>query len=383
MCVLAMKMGRSRLGEGGVWLTRRTFVGAAISIAAPGVALGSPSAFPGQPGNPVGHAAAPGYPGSLTPWPGGSFASGTPGNPKVYSFYDFVSGPRGVLIGSGLHDIAFVGCRFQSNSLDNYNVQVAAGDGKNVTFSYCTVAPLVSLEAQPPGGGGYATWPSGGIGQNVRGSSTLCSIVGAHSYQYSFNIFSSNVFCDHCDIWGSGNGLIVYGPADAVRIQDCWIHDCAAGDTGYHVDGIAYPNNQTPPTNVIIDHCTVASIGNTQGIGFQQPSSPYNGLAINNCYLSGFGYCCNPGTSFAGNRNVVVTNNIFGTDLPWLFGAVYGDEIASFRKASNPTNVWSGNKLKIVPGSIVSSESHPRWTRWQDGFFVWPDGSFRAMDWRG
>jgi hypothetical protein len=153
---------------------------------------------------------------------------------------------------------------------------------------------------------------------------------------------------ENCDIWGVGNGLIIYGPAHTIRIQDCWIQACAAGDTGYHVDGIAYLNNRVPPTNVVIDHCAVASIGNTQGIGFQPPSSPYNGLTINDCYLSGFGYRCNPGTSFAGNTNVVVTNKIFGTDLPWLF---------------------------------ASSDSYPRWTPSQNGFFVWPDGSFRAADW--
>src|SRR5579864_2928668 len=92
--------------------------------------------WPGQTGNSVGYAA---Y-GKLgtTPWPGGSFQSGTSTNPTVYTGYvftgsqtisgsyiqfvscDFNAGTGGVLVTGS--NITFTGSRFQSNSTENYNV---------------------------------------------------------------------------------------------------------------------------------------------------------------------------------------------------------------------------------------------------------------------
>ena len=93
--------------------------------------------FPGQGGNPVGFAAAPGFPGSLTvtTWPpalsGGdsgspAWGSGTTGNPTLVKFRDFVGASGG---GAGfwpvsidgidshgpVNHVKFIGCRWQTN----------------------------------------------------------------------------------------------------------------------------------------------------------------------------------------------------------------------------------------------------------------------------
>jgi hypothetical protein len=289
-----------------------------------------PGAFPGQAGNPVGYEAAPGYPGSLTPWTGGSTiaTSGTMATPKVYSFQDFSAGTGGTLI-TGSH-LKFVGCRFQSNDLENYNVQVT---GSDITFEYCSVTPLVSLASAPP----HPAWPSGGAGMQLIGNGTGYQIGGDDGYEYGLN-------------------------------------DAAA--QMYHTDGPGYLNGGTPPQNVSILNNTIASIGNTNGIALQAATSPYVNITMSGNYLSGFGYTADVGHETTGSTQMTVTNNTFGTDLPWVYGPIYADATELYSQA---TNTWSGNRLKVLAATSPISGSWP-WTAADDGQFLWPNTTTHTAD---
>ena len=330
-----------------------------------------PGAFPGQAGNPVGYEADPGYPGSLTKWTGSATlsASGTTSSPKVYSFQDFVAGTGGTLI-SGSH-VKFVGCRFQSNDLENYNVQVT---GSDVTFEYCSVTPLISLAPAPP----HPAWPSGGAGLQLVGDGTGYQIDGNSGYEYGFNIVSGGpVTIDHCDVWGFGNAVVFYATTAPMTVQGSWIHDAAdAAAQAYHTDGAGYLNGSTGPQNVSILGNTIASIGNTNGIAFQAVSSPYMNLLVSGNYLSGFGYTVDAGHETTGSTHMTFTNNVLGTDLPWVYGPIYGDPTTLY---SQPTNTWSGNKLSVLAGTSPISGSW-MWRAVDDGQFLWPDTTTHSTD---
>ena len=199
--------------------------------------------FPGQTGNPVGYAAAPGYPGSLKSCPSGTLSqSGTTSTPLVYSFCDFVPTPStsGTLI-TGSH-LKFIGCRFQSNDVENYNVQTT---GSDITFEYSSVTPLVSLASAPP----HEAWPSAGAGMQLIGNGSGYQIDGNDGYEYGINIPSGGpVTIDHSDIWGFGNAVVFYSTTAQMTVTNTWIHDAAdAAAQKYHTDGPGYLNGGTAP----------------------------------------------------------------------------------------------------------------------------------------
>lgn len=369
--------------------------------------------FPGQAGNPVGFAATPAlapsewttgtwpgaYPGSLTTYPGGTSAktistgtnaqsgSGTALDPYIFKFYDMDCGAGGVLV--TLSHCRFVGCRIQSNDVQNYAVQTQTGT--DVLFTYCSIIPRLALVSQPPFGGGYTTWPSGGAGQNVAGTSATLSISGDDAYQY-INLTSGQSNWGHCDIWGAGNGFIIYNPTGQCNITDCWLHDAPnQGSQGYHIDGFAYPNNQVPPTNILIQHCTMGSLGNTEGIGFQGSSSgftanAYTNIKVDSCYLGGFEQTINMGHGpipYAAATNMGFTNNTIATDMLCASSTIYNPtaEAAQFTKASNPTNVWSNNTLLVVGNTTNFAGAIPTFTSANNGNFLWPDNTLHTTDW--
>jgi len=332
--------------------------------------------WPGQPGNPVGYAA---Y-GALgtTPWPGGGFTSGTAGNPTIYDGYvftgaqsisgsyiefihcDFNSGAGGVSV-RGDH-ITFVGSRFQSNSVANFNVQ---STGSIVTFFYDSFTPLTSLYASPPG----AAWPSAGAGQNTTTQTiNVNSIDGNSGYQYGVNIISGGpVTIDHCDIWGFGNAVVFYSTTAQMVLTNSWIHDSAnASAQGYHTDGPGYLNGGAGPSNVVVRGNTIAAIGNTNGLAFQAATSGYNNMQIQYNYFSGFGYTVAPGNPGATHfSNSTVFANVFGTDLESYYGPLY--------RSSFPTGintVWACNTLAFAAG-----------TNWTDGDGWTPTSAINGQYW--
>jgi hypothetical protein len=335
--------------------------------------------FPGELGNAVGFAAAPGFPGHLTPWAGGAFQDGTIENPRLYSFFDFDAGKNGTLINAS--HVKFVGCRFQSNSLPNFNVQCTTAT--DVSFLYCSFTPRLDLYTKPPG----AAWPSAGAGlQTTTQVSGINCIDGDSGYQYGLNVYGIGpLLADHCDFWGFGNGGPLFHATRAqITIRDCWIHDaCNESPQGYHIDGTGYVDGTIPPSHVTIDHCTIASIGNTNALAFQTSTSPYDHISVTRNFFSGFGICVDICHSVAGSTNLLFKDNTFGTDIPWKYFPVYGDPTVLFNRQLNPTNLWHNNRLRVLPGTSPIAGSGFRWTSSQNGFFMWPSNTLHTTDYPG
>ena len=206
----------------------------------------------------------------------------------------------------------------------------------------------------------------GGAGQHTTSQivGTNC-ISGTAGYEYGINIASGGpVTIDHCDIWGFGNAIPMYTTTAQITISNCWIYDnAAASPNGYHTDGPGYLNGGAPPHNVTVSNCTIGFLGNTNAIAFQAATAPYNNITVTGCYLTGDGYCADMCHGTSGSTNLTFTNNVFGTDIPWVWGPVYAGATALFTHATNPTNNWSGNTL--------------------NGSYIWPDGSLHTTDFAG
>lgn len=362
-----------------------------------GGAASSGVGYPGQRDNPVGYTAAPGYT-SLTAWPGGTGAktisdgtnatsgSGTSGDPWVFAFYDFNAGTFGTT--TSISNAKFFGCRFQSNNTGNFNVAVVGAS--NVTFSYCSIVPLASLHTTPPN----AAWPSASAFQvtglqitvNSGSYSSYC-IPGNDAYQFGFSIGSGPIKIDHCDIWGFGNAInLPNSTSSQITMSENWIHDPANNNVGgtpnfYHTDGVGYLNGGTPPSNVSLAHCTIAGIGNTNGLAFQAATSPYANISVTGNYFAGFADLVDMCHNVAGSTNLTFSDNVIGTDLPWLNGPLYADFTTTFTHASNATNNWQRNKFNVIPGTPGGINAG--FTSADHGKFIWPDTTFHTTDFPG
>lgn len=366
-----------------------------------------PPGFPGQSGNPVGFAATPtlatasfaaangqtwpgAYPGSLTTWPGGTGAqtisagthaqsgAGTSGNPWVFSFYDFDASTSATAI--SLSNAIFVGCRFQSNANTGLATNINP-TGSNLTFIYSSVIPRVAIAPSIPN----AAWPSASAGLqilNTSGSYASFNIPNANGYQFAF--YGKNatgpLTIDFCDSWGFANFCnLPDGSTFQFTFTNSWIHDCR-NDNGNsdHSDGPGYLNTSTQPSNILIQGCTIASIGNTNAIAMQGGTGNMNNLVINANYLTGFGF-----TVFAavgsGASGCQTTNNVFGTDLPWLHGPLHDDNSTIYTTANG--NLWRLNKLIVLPGTSFIGDSGPSFTSANNGQFLLPNKTFSVTDW--
>lgn len=317
--------------------------------------------WPGQSGNPVGYAAW----GSLGTklWTGGSFTSGTATNPTIYTGYIFTSGQsisgsyiwfvscdfQGGLDVSG-NNVAIIGSRIQSNAVGSMNVTVS---GSNVSFLYDSVEPLASLTLTPPG----SVWPSAGSGAN---SQSIVDGVNAtpysDSYQYGIQLTGNptkNLVVDHSDIWGFGNAIDLFeagtGP---VTITNSWIHDAAGNNGGaYHTDGIGYLNGGSGPSNVTIQGNTIATLGNTHDIAFQQATGGYANLKAVENYLSGNQYAvswCAPGS--VNCTNSAFFGNVYGTDIMPEGSPLYGGGITL-----GSGSAWACNTIAYRSGTSWSA----------------------------
>jgi hypothetical protein len=340
------------------------------SIATTIAASGGTTAWPGQAGNPVGYAAAPGYPGALTPHAATGFASNT-----TYSFLDIDGGTTGIDL-SSLTNTTFIGCRFQGNAQYNYNVNAA---GTNLTFSYCTVCPRTAFVTSPPG---LTRWPCAGAGQNTTTFSDGVNCTpGTQGYQYGFHIMSGGpVTISHCDIWGFGNAIDFLATTTKMLVDGCWIHDAAnAAPSGYRTDGPGYLNGATPPQNVRISNCTIASLGNSNGLAWQAATANYVNIVMTGNYISGFGYTTahfQPGSG--GARNCQFVNNILGTDVMAIFGPIYSNPSSIYNNTSLG-NLWRGNKLKVCEGTTYNGTTAIfQFTAEDDGKYIYPDSTLNA-----
>src|SRR5216684_2248490 len=330
-------------------------------------------AFPGQAGNPVGFAAAPGYPGSLTA-SSGPFTSGSVNNPTIIAFKDFDAGVSSTNIDANW--VTFIGCRFQSNNVNGNCVSSGSTGAQNVNFSYCSFVPRVALVGTAPPG--INTWPSSGAGTGAFAQAgwitgTNC-IDGNNGYQFSFdchNLTDGPLTCDHCDFWGFGNSINFIGHTAQMIVRDCWIHDARNGASpplSDHTDGPGYLNGGLPPQNIWLDHNTIASIGSQNGIAWQGGTSAYSGMKVTRNFISGFNTAVTLYQGSGTNSNLEFTDNVLGTDLPWVNFPI--TEV--FADWTSPNGIWRRNILRVLAGTSPAAGNQwgINWTSVDNGKFL-------------
>jgi hypothetical protein len=241
-------------------------------VAQPSPPFGHP--FPGELGNPVGHAAEPTWPGSfqngigtyaglanpctmaqLAAFFGGTIPSGSLGSPTQIKYIDIDGGGNtnpitttGMDSGPALHDVSFIGCRFQSAAVvQGFNVECYKSGSSNIAFSYCsmvprrTAGPYFSKVLSPavfdvtqPG-----SWPSGSVGTglyDLGGGVAPVAGGGAGTYQTPYlsaalaslglgTTFGNYMVVDHCDMWGQAFGIEGTTSTTPTTITDNWMHD--------------------------------------------------------------------------------------------------------------------------------------------------------------
>jgi hypothetical protein len=200
--------------------------------------------------------------------------------------------------------------------------------GSDITFSYSSFEPSTSA---PP-------------------------VSYSQGYQYGISADGAyythveGLTLDHVDMWGFGNAVNLSHStqADPVVVRDSWIHDARADGGRDHTDGIGELQGSRM-SFVTIDHNTIESAGNTNGIAFQY--GPYSDFTVTNNLIGGWGYAVAIGAQGPGPiARITFTGNTYSTRIRSVFGAVY------------PANFWSGN------GN--------RWrdNRWADGRYWTPSG---------
>ena len=363
------------------------------------------SGYPGQSRNPVGYAATPilypsstgttlfpnlwpagaawpgQYPGSLTVNAGTSFTSGTSGSPNVYSFLDVITS-NGQCDLSSLSWVVFVGCRFQSSAGAGVS-NVYSNGGANLFFFYCSVVPKATDYVSPPGG----AWPSSTVGSNSITfiSGTNCTD-GTRAYQYGMNFLSGGpTTTQYCDFWGFGNGgPLYYSTTAQMTCDNCWIHDATnPAPASYHTDATGYLNGGTPPQNVTVNHCTMASLGNTNAVAFQASTgTPYSNIIVTNNYISGFGYTACLFLPSGTATNNTFTGNVFATDIAWIYGPIYPDPTSLFNYGTYG-NLWRQNTLSVYPGTTPQSGSTLTYTAGDNGKYLLPNTTLSTTDYTG
>jgi hypothetical protein len=353
-----------------------------ISFAMPQHSFGASTAqitWPGQSGNAVGYAAAPGWPGSFnttacssSPASGSSWSNATvvsnctyssPANINCnYCIFEYVDFNGGTTVSAqiGGSHILFLGDRFQSNDVQGGNIGVT---GSYIYFLYDSVVPLASFYTSPPG---YTTWPSAGAGANTTTqTSGVNSVAGSEGYEYGINLASSTgpFWIDHNDIWGFGNAInLNSGSTQPVVVTSNWIHDAAyAGTEGYHTDVCpGYLNGATAPSNVTVIGNVCASLGSNEAMPFQAATGGYQNMYVAENFLAGQTTIvwCHPGSVQC--TNSYLYGNQFSTII-MNYGTVYdnGATIGSGSEwACNTIDVTSGTNWTNLDGWTPSSSEN-------------------------
>lgn len=331
--------------------------------------------WPGQSGNPVGYAAAPGWPGSFTgtacpssPGSGSSWAtavvisnctySGTKNvtcNFCIFEYVDFAGGTGTGNWNLNGNNELYLGDRFQSNETGATNISPG---GANVYLFYISGTPLASLTVSPPG----SLWPSAGAGTNsVVMTSGVNSTPAANAYQFGITPQNGSgpLFVDHADIWGFGNGIDFADTTAQTTITNSWVHDARYfGTFSDHTDGVGWLNGvSTPaPSNILFQGNTVSTLGTTQDLALQQASSGYVGIFISENYFSGDGTTiafCQPGSVPCTNSKFY--GNVYGTDVAPGTGTTIGNPIYSPGGGVGSGSVWGCNSINVRSGTTWTS----------------------------
>jgi hypothetical protein len=282
-----------------------------------------PSEFPG-PTN-TGYKNAPGYPGSLK-----ACSSAIQSN-TTYSFCDFGA----VDVGSKANpvsNVTFYGCRFKDVAVNEALVKVY---GDNLTFDYSSFEPAVAAPPTPFN----------------------------KSYQYgisangSYYTFAQKFTVTNSDFWGFGNAIDTHGSTqDKPHVfRNNYIHDAADDGGGiYHTDGIGDESGSGSGSYIVLDHNTLVSNGNTNGIAFQE--GKYDHVTITNNLISGWGYAV---ALWAPAPYTTFTGNTFSTQLKPVWGPLYPQSFWS-----STGSVWKNNKWLVPSGAAYgnASDNGKYWT---------------------
>jgi hypothetical protein len=279
----------------------------------------------------TGYRHSPSCSGGLTAWTGGAIQSG-----HTYECIEFGPGLGVGSTSSRVQNVTFRGCRFHGIAVGNALV-VLYGDA--ITFDYCSFEPGVAAPPCP-----YDKSYQYGIAGNGGYGSVIQQLTVTHS-----------------DFWGFGNAIDTQGSTEAKPhlFRDNWIHD-ASDDGGaiYHTDGIGAESGAGTGSYVVIDHNTIESHGNTNGIAYQ--AGTYDHFTITNNLVGGFGYTV---ALLGGATYTTFTDNTFTTRLAVAWGPLYGTNFWT-----TTGSVWRRNRWKVPSGAAWGNPQH-------DGWYWLPDAS--------
>ena len=234
-------------------------------------------------------------------------------------------------------NVTFIGVRFHGTAVEEALVKIW---GDNITFDYCTFEPDVPFQ---PG---------------VR-------VAYNKSYQYGISAGGSyytkvgKLTVTHSDFWGFGNAVDLYGSTQAKPhvFRDNWIHDAAADGGSYHTDGIGTLSGSGTGAYLVLDHNTIESPGNTNGIAFQKGS--YSNYTITNNLIGGWGYSV---ALWAPAPNTTFTGNVFSTRLKPVWGPLYPQAFWTSTGSG-----WKDNRWMVPDGAAWGNKA-------DDGKYWTPTG---------
>ncbi|WP_206956209.1 hypothetical protein [Trinickia acidisoli] len=289
----------------------------------------------------------PAYPGHLTDYAAGMNdtqpLSVTYPDGSVIAYMHF----RGLKILIYGDNLTFVGCLFEGTDPNDNLVQIYSPT--NITFRYSTFKP--SAYAMPPGNDG-----------TVSSAHSTPGTPFNDSWQISTTMEPAVVLMDHDDIWGNAGMEMVTGfPGHPSTWTNNYIHDAAdTANNVYHQDGIG-PQSGGNGGPMLIDHNTIASLGNTNGLALQG-GGVYDHITFTNNYVSGWGYALSFGTS-NNATNLTVTGNVFSAELTELWGPLYGNLWGGQAQGST----WRNNLYQVRPG-----DGNTSYTTADQGLYWWP-----------
>lgn len=307
------------------------------------------------------------YPGSLTDYTSGMSASKyldiTYPNGSVIAFKHFLGSKFGI---NG-DNLTFVGCLFEGTDPNDNLAQFYANT--KLTMLYNTFKP--NAYATPPGNNG-----------TVSSSHTAPGTPYSQSWQLLTTMNDAVVNMDHNDVWGNAGMEMVTGKTgNPSTWTNNYIHDMADNDTStfngssgtpYHHDGIG-PQSDGNGGPMYINHNTIASLGNTNGLALQG-SGIYDHITFTNNYVSGWGYAISIGVQ-NNATNITLTGNVFSTELKQLYGFLYG----GFWGGTARGSTWRNNIVQVRSGD--GNTSYPTS---DNGKYYWPtDGNAHSTDYSG
>ncbi|MBT2226485.1 hypothetical protein [Nonomuraea sp. NEAU-A123] len=298
------------------------------------------------------------YPGSLTDYAANMSASKPltlryPDN-SVISFKHFLA----LKVSIYGDNLTFVGCLFEGTDPNDNLIQIYSDN--NIKFLYSTLKP--NSYSMPPGNDG-----------TVSSSHSKPGTPFDKSWQLATTMKEAVAVMDHNDIWGNAGLEMVTGFPDRPSTwTNNYIHDMA--DTShnvYHHDGIG-PQSEGNGGPMIVDHNTLASLGNTNALALQG-DGVYDHISFTNNYVSGWGYAVSIGVT-DNATNITVTGNIFSAELEQLYGFLYGNIWGGSARGST----WRDNLVQARTGDGNSAFSTA-----DNGKYLWPDGESHTTDYTG